>query len=156
LSTRPHTARPGHPLRLKSGTLAGPLPTGDCSEYVLAMLAEGRFTIPPGPDIQPFAMMSVMQLGREQDVPQESRTRGTPLESFGRLRLNRSVPSSVLSRFRPDPSKTDHSTGHTLERQCITMCTTVSMTAPQSLCQRRTLDLWCLICCRHRRVRTHR
>ena len=32
----PHTARPGHPSRLKLGTLARPLLAVDSSEYVLA------------------------------------------------------------------------------------------------------------------------
>ena len=38
----------------------------------------------------------------------------TPLESFGRLRLKRSVPSSESSRFRPSPAKKGNSAGHTL------------------------------------------
>ena len=58
--TQPHSARLGHPSRLKIGTLARPLPAFKCSEEVFAMdiLAESRLTFCQGHTVQPFAMVS--------------------------------------------------------------------------------------------------
>ena len=52
----PHSARRGHPSRLKIGTLARPLPAFNCSEEVFAIdiLAESRLTFCQGHTVQPF------------------------------------------------------------------------------------------------------
>ena len=73
----PHSARLGHPSRLKIGTLA-PLPAFNCSEEVFAMhiLAESRLTFRQGHTVQPFAMVSGKQVCRYQDMSKESQTRG--------------------------------------------------------------------------------
>jgi len=56
-----HSARIGHPTRLKIGTLAEPLPAFGCSEEVFAMdiliLAESRLSFRHGHTVQPFAFM---------------------------------------------------------------------------------------------------
>ena len=56
----PHSARLGHPSRMKIDTLARPLPAFNCSEEALSMdiLAESRFTFRQGHTVQPFAMVS--------------------------------------------------------------------------------------------------
>jgi len=48
----PHSARLGHPSRLKIDTMARPLPAFNCSEEIFAMdiLAESRFTFRQGLD----------------------------------------------------------------------------------------------------------
>jgi len=130
----PHSATLGHPSRLKIGTLAGPLPAFNCSKEIFAMdiLAESRLTFCQGLTVQPFTTVSGRQVCRYQDVSKESPTRG---HSFGGLRLKRSVPSSVSSRFRPSPAKKDKSAGHTLAAragQCSTTCTTVSVSVPHN------------------------
>jgi len=73
----PHSARLGHPSRLKIDTLARPLPAF-CNEEIFAMdiLAESRFTLRQGHTVQPFAMGSSKQVCRYQDVSKESQTRG--------------------------------------------------------------------------------
>jgi len=65
-----HSARLGHPSRLKIGTLARPVPAFNCGEEVFAMdiLAESRLTFRQGHTVQPFAMVSGKQVCGYQDI----------------------------------------------------------------------------------------
>jgi len=131
----PHSARLGHPSRLKIGTLARPLPAFNCSEEVFAMdiLAKSRLTFRPIRS-SPSQWLVVNRCVVTKTYRKKAKLVATPLESFGNFRLKRSVPSSVSSRFRPSPKK-DNSAGHTLAaraRQCNTTCATVSVSVPHN------------------------
>jgi len=95
----------------------------------MAMLAESRLPFRQDLTVQPFAMVSGYRWIVTKMCRKKAKLVATPLESFGSLRLKRSLPSSVSSRFRPSPAKKAKSAGHTLAAkagQCSTTCITVS------------------------------
>jgi len=82
--TQPHSARLGHPSRLKIDTLARPF----CKEvFAMDILAESRFTFRQGHTVQPFAMVS----GNHREGLDRTRRvrRVFCLESKFRIKLNR-------------------------------------------------------------------
>ena len=79
-------------------TLAGfQLQRGTEEVFSMDILAESRLTFRQGHTVQPFAMVSGKQVCRYQDMSKKAKLVATPLESFGRLRLKRSVPLSESS-----------------------------------------------------------
>jgi len=133
----PHSARLGHPSRLKIGTLARLLPDFNFSEEVFAMdiLAETDSHSARAIRSSPSRWLVANRCVVTKTCRKKAKLVATPLVSFGRLRLKRSLPMSVSSRFRPSPAKKDNSAGHILAAragQCSTTCTTVTVSVPHN------------------------
>jgi len=60
--------------------------------------------IPPGQHSSPSRWLVANRCVVTKTCRKKAKLVPTPLESFGRLRLKRRVPSSELSRFRPSPA----------------------------------------------------
>ena len=137
----PHPTRLGHPSRLKIITLAGLLPAFNCSGEIFAMdiLAESRLTFRQGLTVQLSQWLVVNRCVVTKTCRKKAKLVATPLESFGNLRLKRSVPSSMSSRFRPDPTKRTKVPAIPWRRGQ----SSASPHAPQSQCQCHTIDTWC-------------
>jgi len=95
-------------MRLKPGTLVGPLPTVDCSENVFAMdvLMESRFTYRQSQTVQPFAMVGVMQVGRYKTCRKKAKPVAVSLELLaGNWRFKRNLSSSCRLGSGQSPPK---------------------------------------------------
>ena len=97
--TRPPHGQAGPSIASKNWHIGGT----PCSEYVFAMdmLVESKLAFRQDQD-GPAAMVSVKQMVVTKTC--QKKAKSTPLESFGSLRLQSNVTSSVLSRFRPSPA----------------------------------------------------
>jgi len=97
-------------------------------------------SIPPGQTVQPFAMASGKQVGRYQDVSKESQTRGHCVRIVWQIEAQRKCAfiSVVSAQAKPCQNRTKVPATPWRRGQ-----SSAAPHAPQSQCQRHTIDMWC-------------
>ena len=122
------------------GTLAGlQLQRGNIRDGHIGGEQTHNLTFRQGLTVQLSQWLVVNRCVVTKTCRKKAKLVATPLESFGNLRLKRSVPSSMSSRFRPDPTKRTKVPAIPWRRGQ----SSASPHAPQSQCQCHTIDTWC-------------